>query len=264
LEAVLTTGLPELDAALGGLFWGDNVVWQVRAVGDEEPIFSAVARETGAYDHAVHVRLVDRVAPHAGFEVLEADQPAPLLAEIGTRCRAFKRSLVVFDPIDAMVERWGAATAVRFFTRCCPGLLGLGAVAHWTLSSQALPLALRREIEEITQCVLDVGDDRLRIAKAECRPPGVEGAVFHCRVEDGAFRLAPAPFATRVGAALRAARQQRQLSQTDLARIAGVSPSAVSQVERGRRGLSLETLMRLSRELHLTLDELLGGQVTKG
>jgi transcriptional regulator with XRE-family HTH domain len=43
-----------------------------------------------------------------------------------------------------------------------------------------------------------------------------------------------------------------------------VSPSAVSQAERGRRGLSLETLMRLSRELHLTLDELLGGQVTKG
>jgi transcriptional regulator with XRE-family HTH domain len=264
------TGLVELDDALGGLFWGDNVVWAVAKRADAEPIFRAVARHIDGYDHAVHVALGEASARYEGFEVVDAAaesglaQPGPLLTEIGARCRLFKRSLVLFDPIDAMAERWGAVTAARFFTRCCPGLLGLGAIAHWSFSSPALPMRLRREIEEITQCVLVVGEDRLRIAKAEGRPPGVEGTVFHYRVEDARPRLTPAPLATRVGIALRAAREQRQLSQSDFARRAGVSPSAISQAERGRRGLSLETLMRLSRELHMTLDELLGGQVTKG
>jgi transcriptional regulator with XRE-family HTH domain len=281
LEAALTalstangllpiTGLAELDEGLGGLFWGDNVVWEVARPGDAEAPFRVVARHIDMYDHAVHVAFAKGSARYEGFEVVDATpatglaQPGPLLTEIGARCRRFKRSLVLFDPLDAVAERWGAATAARFFTRCCPALLGLGAIAHWSFSSQALPVRLRREIEEITQCILVVGEDRLRIAKAEGRAPGVEGTVFHYRVEDGRPRLTPAPMATRVGIALRAAREQRQLSQSDFARLAGVSPSAISQAERGRRGLGLETLMRLSRELHMTLDELLGGQVTKG
>jgi transcriptional regulator with XRE-family HTH domain len=53
-----------------------------------------------------------------------------------------------------------------------------------------------------------------------------------------------------------------ELSQSDLARLAQVSPSAISQVERGERGLSLETLLALAGRLNITLDELLGGEVT--
>ena len=35
----------------------------------------------------------------------------------------------MFDPLEAMVESWGADTAARFFGRCCPLLLDVGAVA---------------------------------------------------------------------------------------------------------------------------------------
>jgi transcriptional regulator with XRE-family HTH domain len=76
------------------------------------------------------------------------------------------------------------------------------------------------------------------------------------------LRLEPAPAAACVGAALRAYRLRRDLSQSDLARLARVSPSAISQVERGERGLSLETLLALADRLNVTLDELLGGEVT--
>lgn len=76
--------------------------------------------------------------------------------------------------------------------------------------------------------------------------------------------LTPAPVAARVGTALRAARIQRHLSQSDLARLAGVSPSAVSQAERGQRGFSLETLLELTGKLNITLDELLRGEVVAG
>ena len=43
-----------------------------------------------------------------------------------------------------------------------------------------------------------------------------------------------------------------------------MSPSAISQAERGRRGLSLETLLELTARLGITLDELLRGQVAPG
>ncbi|MDQ3874332.1 MAG: helix-turn-helix domain-containing protein, partial [Actinomycetota bacterium] len=70
--------------------------------------------------------------------------------------------------------------------------------------------------------------------------------------------------AARIGTALRATRTQRQLSQSDLARLAGVSPSAISQAERGQRGLSLETLLELTGRLGTTVDELLRGDVVAG
>ena len=76
--------------------------------------------------------------------------------------------------------------------------------------------------------------------------------------------LAAAPAAARLGAALRSLRRSRRLSQAELASLAGVSASAISQVERGRRGLSLETLLDLSARLNVTLDELLRGDEAPG
>jgi transcriptional regulator with XRE-family HTH domain len=114
----------------------------------------------------------------------------------------------------------------------------------------------------VTQCVLAVGAGRLRVAKAEGRPPGVQGSVFRYRLGDGRPVLAPA--AARLGAALVDLRRERRLSQGELARLAGVSASAISQAERGRRGLSLETLLDLTSRLNMTLDELLRGQEAPG
>ena len=56
----------------------------------------------------------------------------------------------------------------------------------------------------------------------------------------------------------------RGINQSELARLAGVSPSAISQAERGQRGLSLETLLELTGKLGITLDELLRGEVAPG
>ena len=163
-----------------------------------------------------------------------------------------------------MAARWGAEVAGRFFAHCCPQLLELGAIAYWFMPASEDYLALRRTVEEITQCVFHVDQARLRVAKAEGRPPGAEGSVFRWSEDDGLPVLTPAPIVARVGAALRAARLQRNLSQSDLARLAGVSPSAISQAERGQRGLSLETVLELSTQLNVTLDELLRGEVAAG
>jgi transcriptional regulator with XRE-family HTH domain len=194
----------------------------------------------------------------------ELSQPAPLFRAIVEHCRRGEANLVLFETMETMIERWSADVAARFFAPCCPQLLELGAIAYWTVPSVALYPGLRRTIEEVTQCVLVVGDSRLRIAKAEGRPPGIVGSVFHYRDVDELPALTPAPVASRIGAALRAARTQRQLSQSDLARLAGVAPSAISQAERGKRGLSLETLLKLTGNLNMSIDELLRGDVVAG
>jgi transcriptional regulator with XRE-family HTH domain len=173
-----------------------------------------------------------------------------------------RRPLLLFDSLEAMSTRWGVAIASEFFGRCCPMLLDLGAIAYWSVPGSRQFRTLHHGIEQVTQCVIVVGENRIRIAKAEGRPPGVQGQLFRYSVHDGMLQLQPAPTAARVGAALRAYRLRRQLSQSSLARLAGVSPSAISQVERGERGLSLETLLDLAGRLNATIDELLGGEIT--
>jgi transcriptional regulator with XRE-family HTH domain len=269
-----TTGVGELDRALNGLFWGDNVVFAADDAADVEPFYLAVAAKAALYEAAAFVTLVREPAELAqvypGLEIIDARQdgplaqPRPLLDAIADRCAGAPRQLLLFDSLEAMSDRWGRENAGRFFSRGCPLLLGLSAIAYWSLPAAGHAPTLRREIEGITQCVLVVGDGRLRIAKAEGRPPGVEGSVFRYGLEAGLPVLAAAPAAARLGTALRSLRLARHLSQADLARLAGVSASAISQAERGRRGLSLETLLDLAAKLNITLDELLRGDVPPG
>lgn len=269
-----TTGLAELDDALGGLFWGDNVVWESEDAASLEPFFAALVSSRARYDFAAWVTLTrapeELEALYPGFDVIDARpgsdlaQPGALIQAVRHACSSRLHDLVLFDGLEAMSERWGAKTAQRFFTLSCPLLLELGAIAYWSLAPTAHPQAMRREIEGVTQCVVVLQDGRLRVAKAEGRPPGIEGSVFRYRVDDGKPALAAAPAAARLGTALRAVRTARGLSQSALARLAGISPSAISQAERGHRGLSLDTLLDLSAKLNITLDELLRGDVVPG
>ena len=271
---VASTGVADLDRALHGLYWGDNVVFEPDSTDAAVPFFTAIAEHSELYDHAAYVTLtldpekINRDYPSLG--VIDARPHTPLaeagalLNEVRRRSKPQARTLLVFDPLDDMAARWGTDMARRFFTRCCPMLLEVGAIAYWSLSQGERFEPLRRDVEDVTQCVLVVRDGRLRIAKAEGRPVGVQGSVYHYKLADGRPELTQAPAAARLGGALRAVRMQRQLSQAQLAQLADVSASAISQAERGQRGLSLETLLTLTANLHITVDELLRGHVSPG
>lgn len=272
--SVASTGVADLDRALHGLYWGDNVVFEPDRTETALPFYAAIAALTSHYDQAAYVslsldpELVRRDYPALGLIDARPGsalaEAGPLLNEIRRRSKPRSRTLLLFDPLDDMAARWGADMARRFFTRCCPLLLEVGAIAYWSLSQGERYDALRRDVEDVTQCVLVVREGRLRIAKAEGRPVGVQGSVFHYRLTDGRPALTEAPAAARLGGALRAVRMQRQLSQAQLAQLAGVSASAISQAERGQRGLSLETLLTLTANLNITVDELLRGHVSPG
>jgi transcriptional regulator with XRE-family HTH domain len=268
------TGVAELDRALDGLYWGDNVVWvwEGAGVSAQGLFYDAIAQRREAFGRTGYVVVTrDPAEVRARWpwmEIIDAragtpnTSPRGLVEAIRQFCVQARRPLLLFDSMEPLASRWGMRTASDFFGRCCPMLLDLGAIAYWSVPGANQYRTLHREIEQITQCILVVGEGRLRISKAEGRPPGAQGQLFRYSVRDGTLQLEPAQAVARVGAALRAYRLRRELSQSDLARLAGVSPSAISQVERGERGLSLETLFALAARLNITLDELLGGEVT--
>jgi transcriptional regulator with XRE-family HTH domain len=111
-------------------------------------------------------------------------------------------------------------------------------------------------VQRVTQVVLDVSGGRLRVLKAESRP-GIEGRIFDLGRVDGEVTLVEARALGRLAEGLRRQRIERGLTQTEMARLAGVSPSAVSQVETGHRGLALDTLLTLSDALGVSIDTLL-------
>jgi transcriptional regulator with XRE-family HTH domain len=246
-------------------------MWEGADATAQSLLYHAIAGLRDDFDAAGYVAVSSEPAEvkarWSRFEVLDAtagspiSSPGRLLDAVHGFCLGVRRPLLLFDSLEAMSTRWGMRVAGEFFGRCCPMLLDLGAIAYWSVPGARSFQGVHQAIEQVTQCIIVAGENRLRISKAEGRPPGVQGRLFRYSVHDGALQLEPAPTAARVGTALRAYRLRRQLSQSSLARLAGVSPSAISQVERGERGLSLETLLDLAARLNVTIDELLGGEI---
>ncbi len=263
----VSTGLPELDDVLGGLYWGDNVVWDVEA-GGSDPFYAAITSLKEAFDTTVIVslehsppaqRVEDVIAIKAGPHTPLA-QPIDVLHEIQRVCRASTRRLLLFESLDAMVSAWGANATRGFFARCCPYLLEVGAIAYWTMSTGQTPGVVRDTVHAVTQCVLRIDERTVRVVKAEGRDDGVTGTMLHWHSEQDLPVLEPASIMDRVAASLRALRRARELSQLELAELAGVTPSAISQAERAERGLSLSTLARLTEALGITIDDLIRGE----
>ncbi|HXF73683.1 MAG TPA: helix-turn-helix transcriptional regulator, partial [Actinomycetota bacterium] len=168
----------------------------------------------------------------------------------GVQRRLGRGGRFVFDGLTAMQDLWGGEAALAFFLRSCPRLYELGALAYWLLERAAHPASFRSRLAQSTQVVLTLSaTDRgpvLKVVRAEGRPAGILGREVRYAFEDGRFRVVREAPGTRerIGQALRAARIARGLSQAELARRIGISPSALSQAERGRAGLAGETLIR--------------------
>ncbi|MDZ7678501.1 MAG: XRE family transcriptional regulator [Acidimicrobiales bacterium] len=260
-----TSGIPSLDDLLGGgLVLGDNVVWLGEARSDVDGAAAAFLGPDDADRHLVSLgpRAIDVAG---GVAVHRIDLATTSLADLeallvghhivdGTR--------LVIDGLDELLTHLGADATVAFYRRMCPRLLDLGAIAYWTGTRGQLSPAVIGGVSKIAQCVLERRDDRLRITKAEGRPNRVQGMLvdFAADPDTGSLRVGREHAVGRLGEGLRRIRNDRNLTQGQLAALAGITPAAISQAETGRRGLSLDTVVPLCEVLRVTVDELLGGQ----
>ena len=270
------TGVADVDALLGGLILGDNVVWvldDTDVIGHLEDALLTEASGRGEACFYVTAgadpgRLRARLGP--GVSVLDARargpfaQPAVLERAIIEGALSKPPGYVVVDGLAQFARRWGPAQAVAFFSRVCPRLFDLGALAYWRAPRGELGRSFIEQVTNVTQCVLELGTGHLRVVKAEGRPASVQGRLLRLRVTDGVVRLEDERVLGRLGQGLERVRQERNLNQSELARLVGVSPSAISQAEAGRRGLSLDTLLLLSERLGIGLDDLLASAPTGG
>ena len=263
----VSTGISTLDQVLDGLYWGDNVVWELDHASADD-FYAAIAELPDAFEMTAFIALdgpaVPTVPPRtpiiAAGPGTPLATPADLLRQIQRLSLPPGRRLLLFDSLDKMVQAWGATATRGFFARCCPLLLEASAIAYWTMTAGKTPQAVRETVAAVTQCILRVDDRSVRVTKAEGREDRVAGSVLHWHQEGDDRVLEAANITGRVAASLKALRRARDISQHDLAELAGVTPSAISQAERAERGLSLTTLARLSDSLGITIDDLLRGE----
>ncbi len=263
----IRSGIADLDEILGGLLTGDNVVW----VSDQQDLFNRVEAlllsATPSSERALHVtgrETASAVRKRLGtrVEVIEArsgstlSDPVVLEQTIVTEVRNGATRVIV-DGIAPFARQWGLDRAVAFFKRVCPRLFDLGAIAYWRVSRSKLGSSAVDDIKRVTQCVFELSPSQLRILKAEGHSALVQGRLFRVSVEDDNINLHAERALGRLAEGLRALRAERGLSQADLARLAEVSPSAISQAEAGSRGLSLDTLLTLAGRAGIGLDSLL-------
>lgn len=66
-----------------------------------------------------------------------------------------------------------------------------------------------------------------------------------------------------IGLRIKELRQQKEITQQQMAENAKITPGFISQIENGRKKVSLETLLSICLALNVTLNELLtGNQIT--
>ena len=88
----VSTGLDALDAVLGGLFWGDNVVWLLDGP-SMRPFYRAIAGQDDAFDTKTVVSLggPEQVQDVAGLALIRAgagsDLPQPEIGRASCRER---------------------------------------------------------------------------------------------------------------------------------------------------------------------------------
>lgn len=156
-----------------------------------------------------------------------------------------------FDRLSAVQRAWGNDAALQLFLSACPRLYHRRSLAVWPVERDRHRPTFLRRLAEITQVVVELADDgdavTLTVHKADGRRSDVAGRTIRAEVVDGDLRAVTerASSRERLGTLIREQRLARDLSQVDVARRVGISPSALSQVERGVRGPSGDTLMRL-------------------
>ena len=167
----------------------------------------------------------------------------------------------VFESITGMQELWGGEEhIINFYSHSCPRLYELNTVAYWILEKSAHSAKLRAQINQIAQVAIDLaikrGTTSLTILKAEKRSLDNLHRPHNYWTKDLTVTFdAERRTSGRVDLALRLKelRSKRGLSQTELAKLVGVTPSTISQVESSLIYPSLPALMKMAEILSVEI-----------
>ena len=163
----------------------------------------------------------------------------------------------VFESLTGMQELWGGEQhLVNFYSHSCPRLYELNTIAYWIIEKKAHSPSVRAQINQIAQVAIDLtvkrGKTLLTILKAEKRNLDTLNKPHHYWSKDLTitFDLEKRPGGWfDLGMRLKKLRKKRGLSQSELAKLVGVTPSTISQVESSLILPSLPALIKMAEVL---------------
>lgn len=163
----------------------------------------------------------------------------------------------ILDSLTGMQSLWGGEDQViHFYSKTCPRLYELDTIAYWLIEKDAHSNKLKAHINKITQVAIDLSVRRektmLKILKAEKRS-GKRLNEHHEYLCEGSniFFESQRQLKPRfdLGARIKSIRLRQGISQKELARLTGVTPSTISQVEKSLIYPSLPALFRIAENL---------------
>jgi transcriptional regulator with XRE-family HTH domain len=167
----------------------------------------------------------------------------------------------IFESLTGMQEVWGSEDRLlTFYSHSCPRLYDLNTIAYWVLEKHAHSTRFRAQINQIAQVAIDLtikrGITSLMILKAENRSPEEFHKPHTYWTRDLTLIFGDDSRTARMinlGLRLKEFRLRRGLSQTELAKLVGVTASTISQVESNLIYPSLPALMKMGEALSVDL-----------
>ncbi len=171
---------------------------------------------------------------------------------------------LIFESLTGMQKIWGGEEAiVKFYSHSCPRLYELDTIAYWILEKLAHSQRLRAQINQIAQVAIELsikrGTTTLTILKAEHRDTEDMHESHRYWTKDlnitfegekhGVPRL-------NLGLRIKELRNKRGFSQGELAKLVGVTPSTISQVEANIIYPSLPALLKIAEVLSVDIASL--------
>lgn len=173
----------------------------------------------------------------------------------------------VFESLSGMQDLWGGEeTLLGFYAHSCPRLYELNTVAYWIIEKAAHSQRFKARINQIAQVAVDLsirrGKTRLSILKAENRESQDRNKPFNYwskTLPDHSHQVvfdAERTTSSKIdlGTRLKELRTRRGISQTELAKKVGVTPSNISQVENNLIYPSLPALIKIAEVLSLGIN----------
>ncbi len=163
----------------------------------------------------------------------------------------------IFESITGMQELWGGEEKfLDFYAHSCPRLYDLNTIAYWILAKQAQSERFRAQINQIAQVAIELtikrGTTSLTILKAEKRSTEELDKPHVYWTKDLAIVFEEEKGTSKkidLGLRLKDYRVKRGLSQSELAKLVGVTASTISQIESNLIYPSLPALLKIAEVL---------------
>ncbi|MDY6881023.1 MAG: helix-turn-helix domain-containing protein [Desulfatiglans sp.] len=213
----------------------------------------------------VFLKSYDEEDPRLECQILRVDEPHNPDYVTGTFYALHKTMnkdvRFIFDSLTGMQELWGREDhIIKFYSHSCPRLYELNTVAYWIVEKEAHSQRLKAHINKVTQVAIDLtlkrGKTSLSVIKADNRDLEILNRSWNYWSKDLNVTFDSEKSAKNridLGSHLRELRARRGISQTELARLIGVTPSTISQVENSQIYPSLPALIKMAETLSISV-----------